>query len=56
MIALARDWAQDRVMVENARLIVNVLLQTDTTKKFFSLLASNYLRIKCNDTAILHDL
>jgi hypothetical protein len=33
-----------------------VLLQTDTTKIFFSRLAFNYLRITWNDTAILHDL
>jgi hypothetical protein len=41
---------------ENASFIVNVLRQTDTTKKFFSWFAFNYLRNKWNDTTILHDL
>jgi hypothetical protein len=40
---------------ENASFIVNVLLQTDTRKKFFSWFALNYFRYKWNDTAILHD-
>jgi hypothetical protein len=55
MNAVARFWALDWVM-GNARFILNELLQTDTTKKYSSWLAFNFLRITWNDTAILHDL
>jgi hypothetical protein len=36
MAVVVRYRAQDCVMGENARFIVYVFLQTDTTKKFFS--------------------
>jgi hypothetical protein len=41
---------------ENASFIVNVLRQTDTTKKFLTWFAFNYLWNKWNDATTLHDL
>jgi hypothetical protein len=56
MTAVARDLSSRLSDGENARFIVNVLLQTDTTKIFFSRFAFNYFGNKWNDTTILHDL